>query len=397
MLVHFWETRDTASGVRVPIVGRLRFRRLADRIIPGSPDEAVRATHFPAPLDDDGKASVPLAEGYWEVSLYGDEAGWGPVYVAVGAGAEADWPDLVRVDPTTLTPEAAPEAAWWAAIEGVTGDIGQAVADYLVANPPTADVTMADLTGHAADTTAVHGIADTAALVVTTDARLSDARTPTAHTHTLADVTDYTAPDLSGYATTSDARLSDARPPLAHTHAIADTTGLQSAIDGKAATGHTHAELHTHANKTALDSVSGTNTGDQDLSGYATTASLATVATTGAYADLSNKPTIPDSADDISAAPASGQAAVSALTAAASVTVPATHSMHTLTMTQNTTLVFSNPTAGHAFTLKLSGAFTPTFPASVTWAGGSAPTYASGKVYVLATFDAGTSWTGSAL
>ena len=104
MLVHFWETRDTASGVRVPIVGQLRFRRLADRIIPGSPDEAVRATHFPAPLDDDGKASVPLAEGYWEVNLYGD-VGWGPVYVQVGAGASADWPDLVRVDPTTLEPE----------------------------------------------------------------------------------------------------------------------------------------------------------------------------------------------------------------------------------------------------------------------------------------------------
>lgn len=34
---------------------------------------------------------------------------------------------------------------------------------------------------HAADTTAIHGIADTAALVLTGDSRLSDARTPTAH------------------------------------------------------------------------------------------------------------------------------------------------------------------------------------------------------------------------
>lgn len=34
---------------------------------------------------------------------------------------------------------------------------------------------------HSADTTSVHGIADTSALVVTTDSRLSDARTPTAH------------------------------------------------------------------------------------------------------------------------------------------------------------------------------------------------------------------------
>jgi hypothetical protein len=39
---------------------------------------------------------------------------------------------------------------------------------------------------HEADTTAVHGIADTSVLVVTSDGRLTDARTPTAHaaTHT---------------------------------------------------------------------------------------------------------------------------------------------------------------------------------------------------------------------
>ena len=44
------------------------------------------------------------------------------------------------------------------------------------------------VTVHTADTTAVHGIADTSALVVTSDARLSDARTPTAHTHPAADI-----------------------------------------------------------------------------------------------------------------------------------------------------------------------------------------------------------------
>ena len=39
----------------------------------------------------------------------------------------------------------------------------------------------AALAAHEADTTNVHGITDTSALVVTTDPRLSDARTPTAH------------------------------------------------------------------------------------------------------------------------------------------------------------------------------------------------------------------------
>jgi hypothetical protein len=57
------------------------------------------------------------------------------------------------------------------------------------------------ITTHNSATT-VHGIANTANLVLTNDARLSDSRTPTAHTH-----------------------------------AIADVTGLQTAIDGKQASG----------------------------------------------------------------------------------------------------------------------------------------------------------------
>lgn len=56
----------------------------------------------------------------------------------------------------------------------------------------------------------------------------------------------------------------------------------------------------TSADLTTLSNTSGTNTGDQDLSGYALTSSLATVATTGDYDDLTNKPTIPDSLDDLS-------------------------------------------------------------------------------------------------
>ncbi|HEY7273374.1 MAG TPA: hypothetical protein VH502_11630, partial [Actinoplanes sp.] len=60
---------------------------------------------------------------------------------------------------------------------------------------PTAASVGADASGtaaaavaaHSADTTAVHGIADTADLVLTGDSRLSDARTPTAHASSHAD------------------------------------------------------------------------------------------------------------------------------------------------------------------------------------------------------------------
>jgi hypothetical protein len=49
-----------------------------------------------------------------------------------------------------------------------------------------ASAAAAALAAHAADTTAVHGIANTADLVVTTDPRLTNARTPTAHAATHA-------------------------------------------------------------------------------------------------------------------------------------------------------------------------------------------------------------------
>jgi hypothetical protein len=66
-------------------------------------------------------------------------------------------------------------------------------------------------------------------LVLTADARLSDARVPLAHTHAFAEVTGLPI-TLAGYGIldpvvlTGDARLSDARVPLAHTHLFADLT-----------------------------------------------------------------------------------------------------------------------------------------------------------------------------
>lgn len=66
-------------------------------------------------------------------------------------------------------------------------------------------------------------------------------------------------PDLSAYVVTSDARLSDARVPLTHTHAEADVLGLvtdlgvlASAIAGKAALVHTHAFADLTSRPTSL-------------------------------------------------------------------------------------------------------------------------------------------------
>jgi Flp pilus assembly protein TadG len=69
---------------------------------------------------------------------------------------------------------------------------------------------------------------------------------------------------------------------------------------------------------------------------------------------------------------------------------------HKVTMDQNCTLTFMTPpTVGFSFLLHLLGAFTPTFPGSVDWDAGAAPTYADDSVYGFWTDDTGTTWYGS--
>jgi hypothetical protein len=58
----------------------------------------------------------------------------------------------------------------------------------------------------------------------------------------------------------NDSRLSDARTPTAHTHAIADVTSLQTALDGKAALAHTHAIADVTGLQAALDAAQTTLT-----------------------------------------------------------------------------------------------------------------------------------------
>jgi hypothetical protein len=152
---------------------------------------------------------------------------------------------------------------------------------------------------------------------------------------------------------------------------------------------------------------------------------LATVATTGAYGDLSGTPTLgtaaaADTGDFATAAQgAKADAALPRVAAGASVenigavesnvqTVAATGATETLdtsvygvfdmTMDQACEFTFSNPApSGKAttFVLILRGAFTPTLPASVDWADASAPTYTTPSVYTFTTVDAGTTWLGA--
>lgn len=126
----------------------------------------------------------------------------------------------------------------------------------------------------------------------------------------------------AGKVSTNDPRLTDARTPTAHTHAISDVTGLSAALDGKQAAGSyatlvgglvpaTQLPSYVDDVVEAANFAALPNPGESGKiyvaldtgkiyrwSGsthveISPTPALAAVATSGSYTDLSNKPTIP--------------------------------------------------------------------------------------------------------
>ena len=80
---------------------------------------------------------------------------------------------------------------------------------------------------------------------------------------------------------------------------------------------------------------------------------------------------------------------------------PTSAGIHYLTLTQNCTLTFPTAVAGQSFTLILkqgsAGSYTITWPGTVKWASGTAPTLSTtaGKIDVLGFFSPdGTNWFG---
>lgn len=83
-------------------------------------------------------------------------------------------------------------------------------------------------TGTLAVDFAASGVSNSSKAVRADDSRLSDARTPSAHTHPVGDVTGLFASSGVSSSTQAvradDSRLSDARTPVAHTHPTGDLT-----------------------------------------------------------------------------------------------------------------------------------------------------------------------------
>lgn len=122
-VVRFVRTSPTASGATAPATGKFRFRPTRPRTIAGAPDNVVLPVPFTVPLVG-GACDVTLAPtgtGWvWRVDESVDGIKDESYYVDVpDVPGPLDDPDLVRVDPTTLTPAAAPTAAWWASLEAL--------------------------------------------------------------------------------------------------------------------------------------------------------------------------------------------------------------------------------------------------------------------------------------
>ena len=160
-------------------------------------------------------AAQSAAEGYAD-SL---AANYDPAGAAASAQAAAEgYADSLA---SNYDPAGAAAAAQSAA---------ESYADSLASNYDAAGTAASAVSTHNSDTTSVHGISDTANLVYTSDARLSDQRTPLDNSVTSAKIVNGTIVDedinasaaiapskISGTAVVdSDARLTNARTPTAH-------------------------------------------------------------------------------------------------------------------------------------------------------------------------------------
>jgi hypothetical protein len=99
-------------------------------------------------------------------------------------------------------------------LDAIKGDIGP-VGDRGPIGPegPIGPSNIAVIEAHVVETQGIHGIADTALLIVEGDPRLADARPPTAHDHLIAEVTGL-QDALDAKLNANDASVTDSRTPI---------------------------------------------------------------------------------------------------------------------------------------------------------------------------------------
>lgn len=274
----------------------------------------------------------------------GTAAAWAaadPVLARGEAGVDLDTGELRIGDGTaawsTLTPIGAVD----------TADIAAAVEAYLIANPPAmgaltdlSDVTIGDST-------------EGDVLTLGPGGEWGPATIP--------------APDMSSYVQTTDARLSDARTPTAHkaSHATGGTDALTAADIGAQPAGSYAAASHTQAASTISDStaVGRSVLTAVDAAAARTAIGAGTSSFTGDYADLAGKPTLGTAA----ATAATDYATATQGTKADTALQPATG--QPINAQTGTTYTLVAADAGKLVTLTNAAAITLTVPGSVFTAG----------------------------
>jgi hypothetical protein len=213
-----------------------------------------------------------------------------------------------------------------------------------------------------------------------------------------------------------DSRLTNSRTPTshgneAHSSTFVDAAGAAAAAPVQSVASKTGAVTLANTDISGLGGAAVLNVGttagtvaagdDSRITGAVAASTLTTngdvlTRAAGVPARITRADLAADTAFTSAFAAISGQYAVNVVAASgATETLPATHSAHRVTMDEACEFTFTNPTAaGHTFMLLLSGAFVPTFPASVDWSGG-APTYATPSLFVFTTMNTGTDWLGS--
>jgi hypothetical protein len=145
--VAFKYAKPTATGYK-PLTGTLSFAPTRKRVIEGEPDTILLPVPFMVDIPETGVVSVNLdptgPDWAWKVTAVITGASRTVETVLVPVNGPQDYPDLTRVDPDTLAPEAEPEPAWYAALEAaidalpepVPGAPGVPGKDSTVPGPP---------------------------------------------------------------------------------------------------------------------------------------------------------------------------------------------------------------------------------------------------------------------
>lgn len=261
-IIQFKFAVPSKTGEDVPQGGWIECKPTRKRIITGDPDTIILPDSFIVQVPESGLLGQDLAatgSGWcWELTLSGFGVPKWTEYVVVPDAGPVDFTDLVRVDPATLEPTAAPDPLWWAELEAakaLASDVELARVDAAgsatsaAQSATDADVSAGEASGSASNAAASALSASDSAALAGTSADLANASATQAGTA------------LTGAESARDATVAAAGGSELSAQAAANaaTASAQSAADAEAA---------------ALDVVTradaGEFKGDQGLPGNAT-------------------------------------------------------------------------------------------------------------------------------